>query len=175
MDNDSTKALVDFLKQEAQNPPEEVIVVNVAPEIKMDAAMTMLMARLKVVGMEAKDLHYRAKGNAFFSLHEMADLIWDMDRLTDNIAELYFLGVRAQVPPLMHQVYGKAIQLPCKEASDLPQFISRLRDSVVACIREVEQIKKTYPELISGVVALLDEISQKSLLALGFLERTLKN
>lgn len=186
MGNGSSKELVDYLMNpEAAIPSETVIVTTeeptvevipsvITPEDRLDVNMTMLMARLKEIGMNAKDVHYRAKGKAFFALHEMADLIWDMDKLTDNIAEIYFMGERLKEPPLLSVVYAQALTISTRDAGELTQFIERLRDSVGICIQEVEEIKKEFPDLTSGVVALLDEISQKSLIALGFLEQTLK-
>ena len=48
-----------------------------------------LMAGLKSIWMAAKDLHYHAKGEPFYGLHLLADMVADSEKFFDEIAEIY--------------------------------------------------------------------------------------
>ena len=53
-------------------------------EAKEKTCAEKICAGIKAVGLASKDLHYRAKGEAFYSEHLLADLGWQVEKLTDD-------------------------------------------------------------------------------------------
>ena len=138
-------------------------------------AMFLLMAWMKRLGMSAKDLHYRAKGRAFYAIHELADFIWRIDNETDHIAEVYYMGDKGIAPPLMAVVYKKAVEMyPETIVPDgaLGVYVEDLSMCAWEVTNLIEKIKKSYPDIKAGVTAVLDAISQQCLVAMGFLQKT---
>lgn len=140
-----------------------------------DDDMTDLMAKVKRIGMCAKDLHYRAKGKPFYGLHQLADLAYEVESDTDQIAEIYFLGDRGIEPPRMDEVFLKACNLVVFYPRDENYFIGGLMDICRVTMHSIEDIKAKFPDIKSGVCAVLDKISEHCLLAIGLLDQTLKH
>jgi hypothetical protein len=154
----------------AETDPE----VDIGP-LPLDEQMTDLMAKVKRIGMCAKDLHYRAKGKPFYGLHQLADLAYEVESDTDQIAEIYFLGDRGIEPPRMDEVFTRACAVPVIYPKDDNYFIGGLMDCCRLTMHSIEDIKKAFPDIKSGVCAVLDKISEHCLLAIGLLDQTMKH
>ena len=154
-------------------PPPETEVMGGIDSIA-DDDMLDLMAHLKRVSMVAKNLHYRAKGKPFYGLHELADLVWQIGHDTDKIAEIYYLGERGIEPPKMEDVCIKAATLPVTGVEGDKYYISCLLNISLTTMHKVEDIKGKHPSLKSGVIAVLDHISQQCFLFIGLLDQTMK-
>ena len=139
-----------------------------------DEEMADLMAHLKCIGMCAKDMHYRCKGKAFYGLHQLGDLTWQLSDETDKIAEIYFMGERGITPPRMKDVCAKAVRIEVAYPSDDKYFIGGLMNICLQTMHKVEGIKNRFKDLKSGTVAVLDQISQNCLLNIGLLDQTMK-
>lgn len=138
-----------------------------------DEEMLDLMAKVKRIGMCAKDLHYRAKGKPFYGLHLLADLAYQVEEDTDHIAEVYFMGDRGLEPPRMTQVFGRANSLVVLYPEGDNYFIGGLMDICRITMHSIEDIKQKF-DVKSGVAAVLDKISEHCLLAIGLLDQTMK-
>ena len=172
MDALTQKGFRDFMATGVR-PVAAAVVVEEKPD-----PMFYLLTSLCVVGMLAKDFHYRAKGKAFYALHLLADLVYDATHLFDEINEVYYMGECASVPPLMASVSAKAAEMAAKDRcgnGDTPvdedacipaALIARCKATAGA----VEECKSLAPK--SGTAAVLDEISKKMLTASGLLART---
>ena len=158
---------------EAVPPPPDEAVMG-ASDSMADDDMLDLMAHMKRIGMAAKNLHYRAKGKPFYGLHQLADLVYDVEHDTDDVAEIYYLGERGVEPPKMEDVCLKAATLPLAGTEGDKYYISCVLNIALQTMHKVEDIKKKYPMLKSGVVAILDHISQHCLLSIGLLDQTMK-
>lgn len=200
--DDVKKTLTDYLVN-AESPQEAVVVVAGDPEatpsaivqeivneaaaavaepgvgisvepVYPDMEMTDLMAKVKRIGMCAKDLHYRAKGKPFYGLHQLADLTYEVESDTDQIAEIYFMGDRGIEPPRMDEVFRLACDILVLYPRDDNYFIGGLMDACRMTMHSIEIIKKNFPDIKSGVCAVLDKISEHCLLAIGLLDQTMK-
>lgn len=167
--------------------PAEVAAIAIAPEpsvvpietippapIFPDYEMEDLMAHIKCIGMCAKDMHYRCKGKSFYGLHQLADMTWKLEDETDQIAEIYFMGERGITPPRMQEVCKSAAEIHVVYPSDDKYFIGGLMNICLRTMNMIEGIKKNFPDLKSGTIAVLDQISQQCLLNIGLLDQTLK-
>lgn len=140
-----------------------------------------LMAGLKSIWMAAKDLHYHAKGEPFYGLHLLADMVADSEKFFDEIAEIYYLGERGEPPPDMREIFSRAVSenLNAKLAiEDAQKFGTEndiyLKRLIAACgfvIGGVEKAKSITGNL-AGTQAVLDEISKTILKDLGLLKRS---
>ena len=156
-------------------PAPAAEIIARAPFIPMpDEEMRNLMSWMKRIGMCAKDMHYRCKGKPFYGLHELADLVYEVEHETDQIAEIYFLGERGIEPPRMADVCSAAASLPVNYPSNDKYFIGGTMDACLQTMHKIEDIKKNFPDLKSGTVAVLDAISQHCLLGIGLLDQTMK-
>lgn len=136
-------------------------------------------ALIKAVGMAAKDLHYRAKGEAFYSEHLLADLGWQVERLTDDFIEVYYLGDKGWNPPLLGEIYAKAqSELPylAKDTADSVDTGFWARRLLEVCEKLAASVEKAKATLTTkaGTQAALDEISKQVLQVAGLLKRNLK-
>lgn len=149
-------------------PAVTVVVAEVGPNPIMK-----VLADIWAIGMCAKDLHYRAAGTPFYSLHILADIMWDVIRESDDLIETYYLGENRSEPPMMEKIFQMAIDTcPAKIETKEP-YAERLLAICHRTIDDVEEAKKM-PEIKSGVHAVLDTISQKALVSVGLLSQTLK-
>lgn len=166
-------AAVETIVVAAEAPVAPVAAIPPAPAFP-DAEMADLMAYLKCIGMCAKDMHYRCKGKAFYGLHQLGDLTWQLADETDKIAEIYFMGERGINPPRMKEVCANAVGIEVIYPSDDKYFIGGLMNICLETMHKIEAIKRNYPDLKSGTVAVLDQISQNCLLNIGLLDQTMK-
>ena len=136
-------------------------------------------ALIKAVGIAAKDLHYRAKGEAFYSEHLLADLGWQIEKLTDDFIEVYYMGDKGWTPPLMKEIYGKAcsdfpfIDKENEDSLDTEFWARRLLKVCEDLVGKVEKAKGILAAK-AGTQASLDEISKQVLQVIGLLKRNLK-
>lgn len=165
--------VVTVVAEPIPTPPAEEVVTGSYVSMA-DDDMLDLMALMKRIGMAAKNLHYRAKGKPFYGLHLLSDLVWQVEHDTDEIAEIYYLGERGIEPPKMEEVCLKAATLPLTGEEGDKYYISALLHITLETMHKVEDIKKKYSELKSGVVAVLDHVSQQCLLSIGLLDQTMK-
>ena len=147
-------------------------------EEKEKACAKKLCALIKAVGMTAKDLHYRAKGEAFYSEHLLADLGWQVERLTDDFIEVYYMGDKGWDPPLMNAIYADAnFQIPSvvdpEKETSTDFWARRLLEVCEKLVAHVEEAKGVLTSK-AGTQAALDEISKQTLQVVGLLKRNLK-
>lgn len=183
--------LVGFLMGDTPVPPASVAIIPDAPIVPPvaetivaeqvplppaypDKEMADLMAHIKCIGMCAKDMHYRCKGKAFYGLHQLADLTWKLEDESDQIAEIYFMGERGITPPRLRDVYANATAIDVMYPKDDKYFIGGLMNICLQTMHKIEAIKQGFPDLKSGTVAVLDQISQQCLLNIGLLDQTMK-
>ena len=108
-----------------------------------------LLADLKRIGMSAKNLHYRAKGNEFYGIHLLSDLIYSINSLADELVEVYFMGELGQDAPMMEEVCRKAADIPLVSTSskdDDKFYAGYLANIVSKTINDVEEIKKKFKD-----------------------------
>lgn len=151
--------------------PMQVVEVVVDEFAELDRQMDTLLSRIKLIGLCAKDLHYRAKGKAFYGLHVLADIPWEVEKETDDLIEVYYMGFRAKEPPRMKEIYAGAVATPIAYPEDSNYFIVGLMHSCKLVMNTIEGIKTAFPQIPAGVHAVLDSISQKCLLSIGLLTK----
>lgn len=136
---------------------------------------------VKAVGMAAKDLHYRAKGDSFYGEHLLADLVWKIESLSDDLIEVYYLGEKGAEAPLMSDICRAAadkimVSMAISDSTKpMPTefWASRLLEVCEKCAEHVEKVKAIL-EPKAGTQAVLDEVSKEVLVAAGLLKRNLK-
>lgn len=156
---------------EPEIPAATIVVTAVEP---LENPIFTVITDLKCIGMCAKDLHYRAFGTPFYGLHMLADLIWEVEHETDDLIEAYYMGENRSDPPMMDKIYEKAIKCIPFVVADKDMYIRRLMN---VCHRTIDDVEaaKALPNLKAGVQAILDNISQKTLVSVGLLSQTLKS
>lgn len=150
-------------------------------EAKEKTCAEKICAGIKAVGLASKDLHYRAKGEAFYSEHLLADLGWNVEKLTDDFIEVYYMGDKGWNPPVMGQIYCMANSwlvensgVPPKDDDSSTEFWARrLLRACEDLVSHVEIAKETLTKK-AGTQAILDEISKQVLQVAGLLKRNLK-
>lgn len=185
----TANALADFLAAESGVPvvtpmptveivptETEVDIVAPVPPKAPDPYLSFetLAADLKRIGMSSKNLHYRYKGKEFYGMHLLADLVYDVEKFVDDLIEVYFMGECGCDAPRMEDICRKATEIEVIGPSDELYFVGCLHNIVFKALRDVEQIKKDFPTIKAGTHAILDNISQKCLVAIGLLDRTLR-
>lgn len=154
--------------------PDGVAITVKQPIVAPVDLIVDLLAHLKRIGMSAKDLHYRATGKPFYGEHLLADLSYGIEANTDDLIEVYFLGATGLTPPRMTDIYSKACAIRVGYPMNNSYFEGGLFNICLKTARLVEQIKKDCPDLVAGVHAILDKISQECYTAIGLLDQTLK-
>lgn len=173
------KALMNYLQTGEAPVKATVTVIEKATVNPVDAVIAHLCATV----MLAKDLHYRARGKAFYAIHLLADLVWAARSEIDELLEVYYLGERKTPPPLMsaYQAYAVNVVRNLLDngigvTSDFDgefgedQLLQALNIVCSETAELVEAAKKL--PLRSGTSAVLDEVSKKALQNAGLLTRT---
>ena len=150
-------------------------------EAKEKNCAETICSGLKAIGLAAKDLHYRAKGSASYSEHLLADLAWQIEKLTDDFIEVYYMGDKGWDPPLMGGIYRMADNwLMEHSASQEPDakpsteyWAARLLSACEAVISQTEVAKEVLNKK-AGTQAVLDDISKQVLQVVGLLKQNLK-
>ena len=174
-------ALKQYLES-GEAPVEIATVVNAAVALAVQDPIAPIVVDLMAVKMLAKDLHYRARGKSFYAIHQLADVLWQTSHALDELFEVYYLGERKSVPPLMCAFVGAAVSRTraalmatgCT-ADETSCGEDRLMEALAAVFRDtvsvVENAKKA-AVFHSGTGAVLDEISKSALQGAGLLART---
>lgn len=167
--------------EEELTAKELVIKMLDEAEAKEKTCAEKVCAGIKAVGLAAKDLHYRAKGEAFYSEHLLADLGWNIERLTDEFIEVYYLGDKGWNPPVLGQIYCMANGWLVENGGFAPEgddvsteyWARRLLRACEDLVAQVEVAKDVLTKK-AGTQAVLDEISKQVLQVVGLLKRNLK-
>lgn len=156
-------------------PPMPSMVIITAGVEDMKDPIKTILADLCKMAICSKDFHYHSFGTPFYGLHELADIIWKVQSLIDDLIEAYYLGEKGVVPPLMQAIYQEGVSTLPPFLDDKNKFILRLLSVCHNTIDDVEMAKKVLPDVKAGVHAVLDAISQHALVSAGLLCRTLDN
>lgn len=167
--------------EEELTAKELVIKMLDEAEAKEKTCAEKVCAGIKAVGLAAKDLHYRAKGEAFYSEHLLADLGWNIERLTDEFIEVYYLGDKGWNPPVLGQIYCMANGWLVENGGVAPEgddvsteyWARRLLRACEDLVAQVEVAKDVLTKK-AGTQAVLDDISKQVLQVVGLLKRNLK-
>ncbi len=160
------------------------LIINMIEEAEANEKTCALKicAGIKAIGMAAKDLHYRAKGTAFYSEHLLAELAWNVERMTDDFIEVYYMGDKGWAPPLMGQIFRLADtwlldnadgDMPTDENSTTEYWAARLLRACEDVVAQIEVAKDVLNKK-AGTQAVLDDISKQVLLVCGLLKQNLK-
>ena len=89
----------------------------------MDNNIDKLICLLIAIQNFAKDIHYAAKGDSFYSKHLLADRICnDIDQYLDQIKEIFFLPLKQQVPSSKQYLQQAIDLIPSIESNDKQNF-----------------------------------------------------
>lgn len=123
--------------------------------------MKDILVMFEVIDWIADDIHYKSRGPAFYSQHLLADKVRDVSSVTDDIKEIYYLGVLGQLPPDDTEIAGAAITKYNELTTESDNHLSNLQNALLMLEHIVEQTK-TNGGLTGGCQAILDEISGKA-------------
>lgn len=148
--------------------------------------MKDILAQIIAVKILSEELHYHSKGCCFYALHLLADRVKDgLDSDMDALRESYYMGQLVSEVPCTCELYEAGIkivrdlwqQVSGEGVSENKRLVLLLRNAVHTLFCQIEETKgNTASEpLCSGVVAILDGVSQKMLIAHGLLDRTALN
>ena len=133
--------------------------------------MKELLSIIECVEWAAKDLHYRAHDEWFYSLHLLADKM-DFGTAEDDLKEAYFLGYHETLPPTEKEIAELATARMAETPKDNLSLIKALHDMAADGIAFVEQAKRE-AGLPGGVHAILDGVSQTMLVVKGLAWRSM--
>lgn len=127
--------------------------------------------RLTVIYHYAKDIHYNAKGESFYSTHLLMDLIAGgiMEQI-DQINEVCFLGMGKSAPDAQTILKNASDDMPQIWNSD-KENIDQLKNYIGGTIENILEIEAN-DEINSAEASLLDEIAQSLMKKKGLLLRT---
>lgn len=138
--------------------------------------MIDVLVYIKVVKCAAKDVHYRTNGIAFYALHTLADKI-DLSEDEDALKEVYFLGMKHELPPLESEILSlaaNAVNALGFGTDTNENLVNRLKEACDNGVYVIEDAKRE-AGLTAGVHAVLDGISSKLLTLSGLCYRTINN
>ena len=126
-----------------------------------------LIAQLIAICNYAKDIHYTAKGDAFYSKHLLADRIQDnISEYIDKIKELFFLA-NSKEPKSSKEYLSDAIKfIPDIKQSDKESF-EELAKLLIKALKTIEQLSK----LTKGEENLIGAIGEDLQTSLGLVNR----
>lgn len=134
--------------------------------------MLDLISKLLAIYNYAKDIHYRAKGEAFYGLHLFMDRISDqINDQIDELKEVYYLG-RGDLPPKSDEILKVVLGLLPDYSVDTRDELINLEELLRIAIESVDDIKKT-GEVANGVSSLIDDIAKTLMLKYGLLHRAI--
>lgn len=130
--------------------------------------MLDILARLTAIKHYAKDIHYTAKGESFYSIHLLMDRVVDgLDDFIDSINEVYYMGA-GDNPPSSKEVLRVA-QAVIPVLTDTRENLERLVGLIKSALSELDDIKDTD----RADNSLLDSIAQDLKLKRGLVEHNL--
>lgn len=128
-----------------------------------------LIVYLMAISNYSKDIHYNAKGEAFYSKHLLSDRIQEnINGYIDSIKELFFLPTDEM--PLSSSEYLKQASemIPQIEKYDKDSFIN-LFNLIIEALKLIEEIEANKAE-----ENLLGEIAQNLQISIGLINRQIK-
>lgn len=130
--------------------------------------MKELLCRLTAIEYYLKTIHYRSKGENFWSDHIFADkLIDDISGFKDTINEVCFLGEGLDAPLAADILKGTLAYLPEEMTEDM---FTKLSDLYCDTLEHIEDIG----DCSSGEKSLLDSIAQALQLGYGLILRRIR-
>lgn len=133
--------------------------------------MLDLIVKLTAIYNYAKDIHYRAKGESFYSTHLLMDKICDdINDQIDELKEVYYLG-NTNLPPrsadILKIVYATIPEYSENIRTEV-QNLGALVQEAITSTREVATYNGS-----NGVQSLVDDIARSLMLKNGLIQRTL--
>lgn len=136
--------------------------------------MFRVLCFLLAIQRQAKEIHYHAKGDCFWSDHLLADRIYDgLDDLMDEIQENYYLGKEEEAPS-QKDLLIEASEEVNDASGDIKMDFEHLDSLIVACIARIESITEDDENLTAGDNDLLGRICSDLQKKHGFLVRRIK-
>ena len=130
--------------------------------------MLDILARLTAIKHYAKDIHYTAKGESFYSIHLLMDrVVSGLDDFIDSINEVCYMGA-GDNPPSSKEVLRLA-QATIPVLTNTRENLERLVGIIKATLSELDDIKDTD----RADNSLLDSIAQDLKLKRGLIEHNL--
>lgn len=129
-----------------------------------------LIAQLIAICNYAKDIHYNAKNDAFYSKHLLADRIQDnISEYIDQIKEVCFLGNDVETLPSAEYLLKATSFIPAIQEDDKANFKS-LEMLIVSTLATIEGLEGT-----KGEENLYGAIAQDLQNSLGLINRQIKD
>ena len=136
--------------------------------------MFEVLCFLLAIQRQAKEIHYHAKGDAFWGDHLLADRIYeDLDGLIDEIQENYYLG-REEEAPSQRELLLNAANDVKDSSDDIKKDFEYLDILIAQCIAQIESIAEDDKNLTAGDNDLLGRICSDLQKKHGFLVRRIK-
>lgn len=133
-------------------------------------AVCRILCHVEAVRRLAHEVHYNTtvRGSAFYSLHLLADKA-DFDDDIDALKEAYYIGQCITDVPSDNVVGAYAASIvDAALAHSSGDAVAALSMQAMNAAYAVEDAKRILaPSLVSGVCAILDEISKKSIILSG--------
>ena len=134
--------------------------------------MEEVLISIELIEWAAKNVHYRANDEWFYAIHLLADKV-DFGTAEDDIKEAYYLGFKKKLPPTELFIHSEAVnRMKEVNITDNKSLITLLMDYCETGLYAVEEAKRE-PNLMGGIHAILDGVSQTMLTIKGLCFRTL--
>ena len=122
----------------------------------------LLIVLLMIIQCFAKDIHYTAKGSAFYAKHIFVDLVGDdIDGFIDDIKENIFLG-QGIIPPASKKLFmAAAVGAPEVLLLDVANFmiLKEFVDQVRGLIKNMEAPSRGANSLLDSIGEHMDKMS----------------
>lgn len=136
--------------------------------------MDKLIFCLTAIYNFAKDIHYSAHGQAFYSKHELADRIANnMNDYIDRIKETILLADDIAPKSSKEYLQGAIGLIPDRELADDIENFSRLKILMIETLSHIEDLTQT-EDLTHGSQNLIDEIASDIQSNLGLVNLQIK-
>lgn len=122
-----------------------------------------LLKTLYLIRFYAKDIHYNAKGESFWSDHLLSDEVFNgIDDLTDQINENLYLGYEKKAPRSKDVLEAVADSMP-PLPTDITQCWKNLYNLLVDALGIIESIEAEWdmPALNSLLDSIADDLQKK--------------
>lgn len=130
-----------------------------------------LIVYLLAIANFSKDIHYSAKGEAFYSKHLLADRIQEnISEYLDQIKEVFFLAADKEPLPSGEYLSRATSQIPQISKEDKACFIS-LATLLVQSLQTIEEMQ----DLTKGEENLIGAIAENLQTSLGLVNRQIKD
>lgn len=118
-----------------------------------------------------KDIHYNAKGDAFYSKHLLVDRVQEnISDYIDRIKEVFFLPAGKEPMPSGEYLKKAADMIPAIEKNDKDSF-KHLATLLTNALKQIEKLK----ELTKGEENLTGTIAEDLQTSLGLVNRQIKD